>query len=107
MRSIVLLSEKRVGREKHLSARLDKRGLLIEGQNLWSGDGAPDSQQDECEFGWRIENHDIPVLMDALDCSGDLLVSLKQWFTANPSVPFSDYLSARGVRYEFWSRMDS
>lgn len=87
----------------HIWAELNAgRSLVISGQDL-----RPSNGWEEYEYAFTVLSEDLPLIGKVLDAAGD---SILQVLAANATriVPgVKSWLDAAGVRYTFWSRVET
>lgn len=104
-RHVVLRNVKDSDGTRLLEASLHANGdVVIEGRDY--GDGVERIfGVREYEWIWTIPATEIPVLLRALDWSGDVLTALGQRFSGERAADLGPFLDANRVVTKRWSRL--
>ncbi len=88
-----------------LEASINRNGeVVIEGRDY--GDGVERIfGVREYEWIWTIPAAEVPVLLRALDASGDVLSAISHRFSGERAADIGPFLEANGVATERWSRL--
>ena len=104
-RRVIVLRNERRGRDtRHLSATLDRRGVLtIEGHDLGPGT-SPVSDDGEYEYFHRIEKKDVPRLVRELGgAPGDDIINLlESRYTGGASYELERIVGESDIDTHFW-----
>jgi hypothetical protein len=90
---------------RHLQVSLKREGdLVIEGQDLGAGVKSALGVY-EYEWAWTIRAADVPLLLDALGATSDVLLALREQFSDDRAADLGSFLESHDIPYETWSRM--
>ena len=90
---------------RHLQASLTPEGdVLIEGQDLGAGVERALGVY-EYEWAWTIHAADVPLLLEAIGTTSDVLSALRERFSDDRAAGLMDFLDSHRIPYERWARM--